>query len=630
MPLFSISPNVQESQASSRKRTHEEFVDDSIQLAVNVASDSENLGVQKSIEGPTLATHHHLQLSPAPEINMESTPGSSPAGLTEPGSSPPIPGSPSPNVTPAKSHATTATAPATSNPTQPTKRKLTAAEREQERAEKRQKRDAEAAERAKKKAAEDEAKAARATERAKKDAERAKRKAEDEAKKRKKEEEELAAKRKQEKQKNMLASFVKRAPIAVSKKPAEQITKPPKPDHDSPMPLVPTKTEKTAYNRTFQPFFIKSGVTLARSPFEMDEETKGVKSTILDEYIRGERSEFNPRPFDPIKTFDIPFPQRRGITRPSVRKIMEGVYGNRTLGTTAARSESQTERLVTSAQDQLNSIPVKCISFYEDVRPPYFGTMTTPMERKKLLALSRRPVGRVLPLDYDYDSEAEWVEDDGEDLGDEEDDEEDHDADEEMEDFLDDSEDVPTVTRPTFLGEKEPTSTGICFEDYTRMGPCATVYKYRLEFMLDTLEHHSGIDPFSTSYWPTPHKKVAAAKIPAIPTATAATPLASMPPPNAPTDAFSRLVSGTSSSAAAVDPKDLVPKDVLSDFKRAIVSEELREFSKATIVDLLAKKFPPCTKAQVKTTLDRIAQRVSVPGAKKSVKQWALLPAFAS
>ncbi|XXH00600.1 ER membrane protein DP1/Yop1 [Hypoxylon texense] len=557
---------------------------------------------------------------------MGLVPGSSPAGLTEPGSSPPIPGSPSSDVTPPNAHTTTTSVPATAKPAQPAKRKLTAAEREQEREAKRQKKEAEAAEKAKKKAADDEAKAARATERAKKDAERAQRKAEDEAKKRKKEEEELAAKRKQEKQKNMLASFVKRAPTASAKKPAEQATNPPKPGHDSPLPLLPTRPQKSAYDRIFQPFFVKPGVSLARSPFEMDEETKSAKSAILDEYIRGERGEFNPRPFNPIKTFDIPFRMKRGITRPSVRQVMEGVYGNQPPSMTAARSESQTERLAISAQDQLNSIPVKFLSFYEDVRPPYVGTMTAPMERKKLRALSRRPVGRVLPLDYDYESEAEWVEDDGEDLDDEEDDEEDHDGDGEMEDFLDDSEDVPAVTRPTFLGEKEPTSTGICFEDRTRMGPCATVYKYRLEFMLDTLEHHNGIDPFSTAYWPAPHKKAAAAKVAATP---AATPLAAMPPPNAPTDAFSRLVSGTASSTAAVDPKDVVPKDIFGDFRRAIISEELREFSKATIVDLLAKKFPPCTKAQVKTTLDRIAQRVSVPGAKKSVKQWALLPAFA-
>lgn len=434
----------------------------------------------------------HTELSPAPKVNMGSTPGSSPGALTDPGSSPPNPYSPSPSKAPTKSHVTATAFPAsTTQSTQPVKRKLTTA-KEQERLEKRQKKEAdaaerlqrkeaEAAERAKKKAADDEAKAARAAEKAKKDAEKAQKKAEDEAKKRKKEEGEQAAKRKEEKQKNILASFIKRAPAAPSKKPTEPTTKPTEPEHASPAKQISTtgrKSAKSAYDRTFQPFFVKRGVTLARSPFEMDEETKDAKTTILDEFIRGERGDFNPRPFNPIKTFEIPFPQRRGITRPSVRKIMEGLHGTHT------KSESQTERLVTNAQDQLNSIPMKSLSFYEDVRPPYFGTMTAHMERKRLRALSRRPVGKVLPLDYDYDSEAEWVEDDGEDLGDEDDDEDDHEGEEEMEDFLDDSEDVATVTRPTFLGEKEPTSTGICFEDRTRLGPCAIVYKYRMEFIL--------------------------------------------------------------------------------------------------------------------------------------------------
>ncbi|CAJ2503935.1 Uu.00g113290.m01.CDS01 [Anthostomella pinea] len=41
--------------------------------------------------------------------------------------------------------------------------------------------------------------------------------------------------------------------------------------------------------------------------------------------------------------------------------------------------------------------------------------MTTPMLLKQLRYLSRNPKGKVLPLTYDYDSQAEWVDDDGED-----------------------------------------------------------------------------------------------------------------------------------------------------------------------------------------------------------------------
>lgn len=620
-----MSPNIQESESALRKRTHKEFVDDSIQLTIEEPSDLGSPTKQRSTDHAAVPINITSQSPSLPAATMEPKPGSSSSELTELGSTPPTGCSPSPNKTPSKpapasvptqnddatkapTNPETSTLP-TSAPvaqaTQPEKRKLTKAERDQERAEKRQKREAEAAERAEKRAAE-------AIERAKREAVKLARKADEDAKRRKKEEEELAAQRKKEKQRSMLASFVQRAPTTPSKKAIPQIFKTsPKSTTESTAPQEQKEPEpqKSMYERTFQPFFVKPGVTVASLPFEMDNETKVAKSEILDQFVRGERGTFNAKPFNPAEVFNLPFPQQRGIMYPSVRKIMEGVYGDSTENT-------QAEKLV-NAQTQLNSIPMKYLSFYEDVRPPYFGTVTSHMESTKLRKLSRRPTGALLRLNYDYDSEAEWVEDDGEDLGDEEEDEEEHDADEEMDDFLDDSDDVSTAIRPTFLGENEPTSTGICFEDRAKQAPCASMGQYRLEVMLNLPEHHIGIDPFSTSYWPTTIGKgtstAAATSAPGPPT--------SMPPPAG---------VGIASTAPTVDAKDLVPKEMLDDFKRAIISEELRDFTKGTIIDLLAKKFPACTKAQVKATLDKTAHRISPPGAKKTVKQWALLPAGAT
>ncbi|KAI1414597.1 hypothetical protein F5Y13DRAFT_17861 [Hypoxylon sp. FL1857] len=668
MPLFPISPNIQELDSTCRKRTHEEFIDDRIQLAIDEPSHSENLRDQKSIAKSVSAANHDLQLPPGPVANMDSAPESSP--LTEPGSSPSPVGSPSPNHTSSTSPQPNSTKSLPTQPkstpaTQPAKRKMTAAEREQERAEKRRKKEeeaaeklrkkeVEAAEKAAKKAADEAAKAAKAAEKEERDAARLAKKAETEAKKRerelkdakkaeekrKKEEQQLAAQRKQEKQKNMLASFVKKAPATPSKKPTEQAMKSsPKPDAKSATPKAELKPPMSAYEQTFQPFFVKPDVTLAPQPFEMDEETKEAKSEILDQYIRGERGPFNPKPFNPTETFNIAFPQKRGVMSPSVKKIMENIYGDplqRKFDVQPSRTESQTEKLVIDAQGRLDTIPMKYLSFYEDVRPPYCGTITTPMTIKKLRTLCCRPAGKLLTLNYDYDSEAEWVEDDGEDLDDDDDDEESNDGEGEMEDFLDDSDDVPVTTRPTFRGDVEPTSTGICFEDRKRLGPCASMYKYRLEFVLgrsystslaldspcltmtiDTLEHHSGIDPFSSSYWPAPVRKKPVSASTLLPPAST-----SMPPPSAPsgepTDTFSRLVS------LGVDAKDLVPKAVFEEFTQAITSEEFRDFTKVTLVDLLARKFPSCTKSQIKFTLDKIAHRISVPGAKKSVKVWAI------
>jgi chromatin assembly factor 1 subunit A len=88
-------------------------------------------------------------------------------------------------------------------------------------------------------------------------------------------------------------------------------------------------------------------------------------------------------------------------------------------------------------------------------------------------------------------------------------------------------------------------------------------------------------------------------------------------------------VASTTSPSTAFDGKDTVPRDILEDFKRALISDECKGFSKATVVELLAKKFTSCTKAQVRVTLDTIAHRVTPPGEKKkSHKEWTLLPNF--
>ncbi|KAI3322988.1 hypothetical protein HD806DRAFT_497449 [Xylariaceae sp. AK1471] len=651
MPLFSVSPNVKESPAAARKRSHDEFVDAAAYHASIDALHSENLTTPKSPTMPTSivaasTVECQPQTSTIPAITMESSPLSSPAALSEAGSSTPPQGSPSPVITPSKSSPpakTTSTQPARKQPTMTLpvpaqkKKRRSAPEQEKERAEKKQKQDKAAEEKAKIAAEKEAIKATKAAEKARaeaekevvkaaKAAEKAKADALKEAKKLKKQEEELAAKAKKEKQRNLMASFLKKAPTTPSKK-SDNLVTTVRTDTASPSaPKLEAEPTKSAYELNFKPFFVKPGVTMAALPFEMDNETKEVKSSILDEYIRGDRGEFSTKqPFNAAETFEFAFPQQRGIIPPSVKKIMERIHGDsyqNSFGITNSRSESQTEKLMVNAQDELDVVPMKYIRFYEDVRPAYFGTMTTPMTYHKLRALSRRPTGKILPLAYDYDSEAEWVEDDGEDLDDAEDEEEDLDGDEEMDDFVDDSEAVPTIIRPGFEADSLPVSTGICFENQKRLGPSTTVYKYRLEFLLNSLEHHSMIDPFSTEYWPAPVKKTLATTT----TSSAKGTITSMLPPSAARD----VATSTKCTSVAFDGKDAIPQDILEDFKRALISDECKDFSKATVIELLAKKFTSCTKAQVKVTLDTIAHRVTPPGEKKkSVKQWALLPNFA-
>ena len=457
---------------------------------------------------------------------MDSPPGSSPAALTEAGSSTPARDSPVPNITPSKSplpslrqvgplsaqpeqSATSTTVATVQTPavsatttTKPAKRR-TAEELEKDRAEKKQKKDerdaqlaAKAAERAAEKAEKEKARAEKerirqekAALKAKADAEKAALKAKADAEKeaalRKKEEEELAEHRKKEKQRNILASFIKStpAPAAPNKVKPEVQASVTSTDGDSPAAQKQSEQE-SEYSRRFRPFFIKSGVKLAPTPFEMDEPARETKSR--------KPGEFDPYPFDPAETF--PFnglSQRRGVIPTPVKETMEQLNDDpsNAVGTTPIKTESQSE-ILSTVQDKLNNVPMKYLCFYEDVRPPYIGTMTTKMTSKSLRQLCLKPTRRTLQLvNYDYDSEAEWVEDEGEDLEDLDDDEEDQEGDEEMDDFLDDSEDPLTANRPAFLGELQPTSSGICFEDRKRLGPSPTLYKYKLEFLLGMLPY---------------------------------------------------------------------------------------------------------------------------------------------
>ncbi|KAJ8130412.1 hypothetical protein O1611_g3219 [Lasiodiplodia mahajangana] len=646
MPLLPVSPNAKASHVTAGKRPQNE-----VGASID-ALGCENISTQKSpaISTPTATIERQPQLPSTPATKMSSPPGSSPGALTETSPSTSTRGSPSPNATTPKStsppkttsvHSSDQQSIAKSGSASKRKRNVATEGKERERAEKKPRQGTTAAEKARIAAEKEAVKASKAAEKASKAAEKARMEAEKEtlkaakaaekakadaakeAKRLKKQEEELAAKAKKAKQQNLMASFLKKAPTAPSK--ANDLTTTVMADTGNPSSTLEAKPTKSAYEVNFKPFFIKPGVTMAAPLFEMDDETKEVKSAILDEHIHGDRGEFVPkRPFDAAEVFQLAFPQQRGIIPPSVKKIMERIHGDsyhNAFGITNARSESQTEKLFSNAQGQLDDIPMKYIRFYEDVRPAYFGTITTPMTYHQLRKVSRRPAGKILPLAYDYDSEAEWVEDDGEDLDDAEEEEEDLDGDEEMDDFVDDSEAVPTIIRPGFEADSMPVSTGLCYENQKRLGPSTTVYKYRLEFLLDSLEHHYMIDPFSRQYWPTPVKKAGAAP-------TASSTKGTITSMLAPTEIRAAATSSPS-TALASNLKDGVPHDILEDFKRTLLSDECRDYSKATVIEMLSKKFTSCTKAQVKVTLDTIAHRVTPAEApKKSVKRWVLLPNF--
>jgi chromatin assembly factor 1 subunit A len=150
--------------------------------------------------------------------------------------------------------------------------------------------------------------------------------------------------------------------------------------------------------------------------------------------------------------------------------------------------------------DSLRKIPMKFLKFQEDVRPPYRGTYTSrPITG--ISKLARNPLRRDLPnTDYDYDSEAEWIEDDedAEELMSEGDnDKEEDDGDEDMDGFLDDENDETAISkskRSVQMGDLEPISTGLCWEDKKKRNTNVKMIPYRMEIIL-------GSSPFTYSYF---------------------------------------------------------------------------------------------------------------------------------
>ncbi|KAK4122285.1 hypothetical protein N657DRAFT_621580 [Parathielavia appendiculata] len=638
MSLLAMSTDVQDRDLAGRKRSHGDFLD-------------QERGGAVAFSNPDHIHTDHSLSDKENDVPCASSRGLSPASkssssVSEPACSSAGVNSLSPSPTPTSLGASTTTTQAStvnaaarkSAGEPPKKRKRVTAEekaakdaaaeaekrkRQEEREKK--KREKEEAERlkAQEKAAKAEERAAKAAVLAEKEQEKKQRAEERVRKKREKEEEEAKKAGKQMKLTSMFnlkATTVKKehaAPKANEAHPTSSTTK-------------SEPKEMSLYEQVFKPFFVKEHVRLASGPFQMDEETRKAKTKILEEYVFGER----PPPasasrFDPLETLQIPYKLRRGRVYPSVRKIMEALEGFPSNASTDLTTDTQNAQMKLTLET-LKLVPLKSIKFAEDVRPPYIGTISGPPSGGKSLAkLARNPLSKnILPLNYEYDSEAEWQEEEGEDVDDLDDEEEEADLDEDMADFLDDSEDVGPA-RMVFSGGMEPESIGPCWEDRTRKTTEPKLYKHRLEFILEPLEHHHGIDPFSSAYWDTPKLKASAgnersaasASASASTSASATTASSSsnlpgssssaqdaranqMAPPPVPSDAFQALGASGSGAKKAQQPLPADMQEKLKDLVRSMPN-----LSKVGVIELFAASNPGCSRAQIKTSFDALFEK---------------------
>lgn len=525
MPLFQMDPNIQETESAGRKRSHDEFAGDLVKMDMDADTKMSGTAAIRPTGDSCRRSYlcmfntvaDSLVLPPISQNGIRSSPHGSPA-LSDAGSSTPARNSPSPQTpTKAMPSAQSTNNPSTSSTASTTqatmtakpaakRRKFTAMEkaaRDKEAAEKKREREEQAAVKAAEKAKLEEEKAARAKEReeqaavkaaekAKLDEEKAARAKEREEKRKKKEEEDqVKAEKKRKKEEEhekkarsqmTLGAFFSK-PKSPQKTAADSDAKPGSPSKPDAAASTP-KPALSAYDRLFKPFFVRENTRWKRSLVQMDEETREAKSRILDEYISGQRElQSHPGSFDPVELLCLPSkPPKRGRVHHPVKHIMETAYkeaeksGNS--GGSAAKDAVQLVR------KRLAKVPMKVIAFSQDVRPPYYGTVTFKpfaLGRGNMYRLARRTTGRRLPLDYEYDSEAEWQDEEGEDV-DVDDDDEELDDEDDMEGFLDDSEDAG-LARRVFANTMEPDSTGICFENHHRLGPNQTVYEHRMEFI---------------------------------------------------------------------------------------------------------------------------------------------------
>lgn len=253
---------------------------------------------------------------------------------------------------------------------------------------------------------------------------------------------------------------------------------------------TPNKPRRTPYEEIFPAFYKKDDVTLAPiSRFERDEEAIEVLQTTIDGYLVGNQTPDTQRAFNPLLLFHLEPSydlKPRGRQYAPVREIMSEFAGSSSkMAIDLTTTDSQNSQIKRTSE-MLRRIPMKILHFNEDVRPPYKGTYTKrPVT--STMKLARNPLRKDLPnTDYDYDSEAEWVEDeDGEDLKSDGEEDEDVDDGEDMDGFLDDEGDeTANSKRLVIQGDLEPVSTGLCWEDRTKRNSNVKMMKYRMEIIL--------------------------------------------------------------------------------------------------------------------------------------------------
>ncbi|KAL8658485.1 MAG: hypothetical protein Q9202_007548 [Teloschistes flavicans] len=550
--------------------------------------------------------------------------------------------------------------PATSDPSNPAKKraKLTESEKETKRQEKEAKEKDKAEQKAKKneeKRRKEEDKAKREEEKRVKDAEKEKKRLEKEeqakvkeAEKKRKEEE----KDKKQKSQLRLNAFFAAPPLAnndstpssphtslspslsrrgsvSSVRSTDELTR------ERSTSVTPTKRKISEYERQFPSFFLQSHTILApHNRFERDYDGLQFTQTSLDTKLWNSLGEdVRPR-FDPHEMLHLSPYQRRKLNEPhtSVKEIVERLNGSSS--NPIDLTDPHKPQISQETSTLLKSVSVKILKFAEDIRPPYVGTYTRPQNPAAARKICRNPFTRGLAsTDYDYDSEVEWEEPgEGEDLDSEGEEEAESEDGDDMDGFLDDEDTTDGPKRRLITSNLEAISTGICWEDGNGHQVSSALGPYRLEVILGpfTSPPKAPIDPYSVKYWQDPNLTPSSVPSSLGPTSTVIAPRIPLNPLDRtnhlmPLSSAFRLdgvkmqqLTGDRLSSSSKGTKRMVAPEVLEDFKRAVEGSDL---TKAGLIEILKKQFPKQSKDAIKETLAVVAERV---GLKEKDKKWMI------
>jgi chromatin assembly factor 1 subunit A len=223
-------------------------------------------------------------------------------------------------------------------------------------------------------------------------------------------------------------------------------------ERESPIPQLTRFTTFGLEKRRWLPPIKKERVTTAPENRFLPA-CKIELARLRNEFDTYSKSTTKPSPSFPGKDHK----NHRGFNVLPVRDILARIQGSSTNNPIDLTMECKQD-----AVDMLSSIPKKYLFFEQDVRPRYCGTWTKPVSAKEARRLAINPVHHRSEVDYEYDSEAEWDDEPGENLDSDVEGEESDDGEEDMEDFLDDD---GAAKKSMISADLEPVSTGLIWHE---------------------------------------------------------------------------------------------------------------------------------------------------------------------